>query len=80
LDDAGVVVMQVDVTLDTETERVVLHTGGSIYWAIGKALATIGAEDLVVGDTLTVNYISDGEATVKGRNAPKQYSATVTKG
>lgn len=80
-DDAGNVMKQIDVTLDTGNgKKAVLHTGGSIYYAIGRALAEIGADDLATGDTLTVTYTGDGEPTAKGRNAPKQYSATVAKG
>lgn len=74
----GKPVMQVDVVLVDGLEKAVLHTGGSIFYAIGRALANIGADDLELGDTLTVEYTADGEAT-KGRNAPKQYTATVTK-
>lgn len=78
-------IMQMDVTLaklDAEGNAipgaVVLHTGGAIYYAIGRALAEIGADDLDLGDLLTVTYTADGEAT-KGRNAPKQYEAVVIK-
>lgn len=78
-------VYQQDVTLArTDAEgnsipgAVVLHTGGNIFYAIGRALAEIGAEDLDLGDHLTVTYTGDGEAT-KGRTAPKQYTAIVVK-
>lgn len=71
---------QVDVTLDRNGSKSVLHTDGAIFYAIGRALAEIGAEDLEVGDTLAVTYTGDGEPTAKGRNAPKQYSAVVSKG
>jgi len=79
LDQDGNPVRQVDVTLDTPTGRAILHTDGAIFYAIGRALAEIGAEDLEVGDTLVVEYTGNGEPTAKGRNAPKQYKATVTK-
>lgn len=72
-------VEQVEVTLDTENGKLVLHTDGAIFYAIGRALAEIGAEDVEVGDTLTVTYTGDGEPTAKGRNAPKQYSAEIVK-
>lgn len=78
-DDDGSAITQVDVTLNTETGMVVLHTGGAIYWAIGRALAEIDAEDLEIGDSLIVEYTGDGEPTAKGRNAPKQYSAAIVK-
>lgn len=72
--------MQVDVTLDHEGAKSVLHTDGAIFYAIGRALAEIGSEDLEPGDVLTVTYTGDGEPTAKGRNAPKQYSASIQKG
>lgn len=75
----GTPVTQIDVTLDDGNSKVVLHTGGAIFYAIGRALAEIGAEDLEDGDQLSVEYTGDGEPTAKGRNAPKQYSAVVTK-
>ena len=79
-DDGTTPKTQVDVTLDRDGVKVVLHTDGAIFYSIGRALAEIGAEDLGLGDTLAVTYTGDGEPTAKGRNAPKQYSATVTKG
>jgi hypothetical protein len=80
-EDGTTPLSQVDVTLDQgDGKKVVLHTDGAIFFAIGRALAEIGAEDLDGGDTLTVTYTGDGEATAKGRNAPKQYSAVVKKG
>lgn len=80
VDDTGNVISQVDVTLETEDGQLVLHTGGAIFYAIGRALAEVGADDLEAGDTLSVTYTGDGEPTAKGRNAPKQYSAVVKKG
>ena len=77
--DDGTDKEQVEVTLDTSDGKLVLHTDGAVFYAIGRALAEIGAEDLEVGDTLTVTYTGDGTATAKGRNAPKQYSAVISK-
>lgn len=75
----GAEVEQVEVTLEQDSGvKIMLHTYGSIFYAIGRALAEIGAEDLNVGDLLTVTYTGDGEPTAKGRNAPKQYSAEIT--
>lgn len=80
-DDGTTPKMQVDVTLDQpDGSKIVLHTDGAIFYAIGRALAVIGSDDLEVGDTLTVTYTGDGEATAKGRNAPKQYTAVIVKG
>lgn len=79
LDADGAELQQVECTLDTDSGKVILHTDGAIFYAIGRALAEIGAEDLEVGDSLTVTYTGDGEPTAKGRNAPKQYSAEIVK-
>lgn len=76
-EDGMTPVKQVDVTLESEGKKVVLHTDGAIFYAIGRSLAEAGVEDLEIGDTLTVTYTGDGEPTAKGRNAPKQYSAVV---
>lgn len=78
-DDDGEVLMQVDVALNTDDGLVTLHTNGAIFFAIGRALAEIGAEDLEVGDVLSVEYTGDGVPSAKGRNAPKQYKAIVSK-
>lgn len=87
--DDGTDRMQVEVTLDVADAtkgaanpgtRNVLHTDGAVFYAIGRALAEIGADDLNVGDILTVTYTSDGEPTAKGRNAPKQYTAKIVAG
>lgn len=75
----GSVKMQLDVVLQSGDSKLVLHTGGAIFYAIGRALAEVGAEDVEAGDQLTVTYTGDGEPTAKGRNAPKQYSATIVK-
>jgi len=78
-DDDGEVLMQVDVALNGDDGLLTLHTHGAIFYAIGRALAEIGAEDLEVGDVLSVAYTGDGEPTAKGRNAPKQYKADISK-
>ncbi len=78
-DDDGNPVLQVDVTLDTEAGRVVIHDGGAIHYAIGRALAEAGLEDLETQDTLTVTYSGDGKPTQKGFNPPKQYTATISR-
>jgi|ERR1019366_9655333 hypothetical protein len=70
---------QTDVLLETSAGKVTLHTDGGISWSIGRALGELDAEDLEVGDTLQVEYSGDGEATAKGRTAPKQYTAAITK-
>lgn len=80
-EDGTTPLTQVDVTLDTgENRKITLHTDGAIFWAIGRNLAEIGSEDLEVGDRIEITYTGDGEATAKGRTAPKQYTANITKG
>jgi hypothetical protein len=69
---------QLDVTLQTEDGKVVLHTKGGIFNAIDKALADAGLDDLLTGYTLKVEYAEDGEPGPEG-NARKIYRATVTK-
>lgn len=69
---------QIDVTIETPEGKRVIHTGTSISYAIGRALIEIGSDDLEVGDSLQVSYVADGPKKA-GRNAPKQYSATVVK-
>ena len=77
MDEAGNPVTQLDVTIQQNgAGKVVLHTGGSIFYAIGRALAEAGAEDVNAGDTLTVTYVGDGPKKT-GRNAPKQYTAVI---
>lgn len=78
-EEDGSPMQQVDVGLNTDDGLICLHTGGAIFYAIGRALAEIGAEDLEVGDSLIVTYTGDGEQKTKGRNAPKQYSAIIAK-
>jgi hypothetical protein len=79
LNEDGTTKQQVDVTLETPSGKIVLHTGGAITFAIGRALGELGAEDLEPGDQLQIEYTGDGQPTAKGRNAPKQYTATITK-
>ncbi len=70
--------LQVDVTLElADGTQTVLHTAGGVYWAIGRALATVKADDLAVGDHLSVEYTGDAEPTAKGRNGAKQYTAKI---
>lgn len=78
-EDGETIKTQVDVTVETDGKKVVIHTDGAIFYAIGRALAEAGSDDLNVGDVLAITYTGDGEATAKGRNAPKQYTAAITK-
>ena len=77
--DGATPLKQIDVVIRRpEGGKLTLHTNGGIAYAIGLALAEIGAEELEPLDTLTVTYVSDG-AKKPGRNAPKQYTAEVIK-
>lgn len=59
----GLVVTQLDVTVITsEDEVTVLHTGTGIAIAIAQELEKIGADDLEVGDLLTVTYVGDEDS------------------
>lgn len=78
-DEEGNPIMQNDVTVETAGGKVVIHCKPAITYAIGRSLGEIGAEDLDEGDSLSVTYTGDGESSAKGRNAPKQYSATIVK-
>lgn len=78
VDAEGNALQQVDVTVETLEGKVTVHTNGAIYYAIGRALAEVGSEDLELGDTLTVTYTGDGPKKA-GRNAPKQYAAVIAK-
>lgn len=77
-DEAGAVIMRPDVIVETDKGIFIIHTGGGLFFALGAALAEIGATDLVKGDTLSVEYIGDGEPQ-PGLNPPKLYDVTITK-
>lgn len=69
---------QLDVTLDTDEGKLVLHTKGGVFSAIERALNKAKLDDLLTGYTLTVEYTGDGEPSTQG-NSPKVYAVTVTK-
>jgi hypothetical protein len=79
-DADGNTIPQVDVTIETDGKKVIIHTDGAIFYAIGRALAEIGADDLEPGDTLTVTYTGDGKPSAPKRNPPKQFAAVIVKG
>jgi hypothetical protein len=78
-DVRGKIVTQPDITLDAGGENVLIHAGEGIQVAIGQALAKIKADDLEVGDTLTVTY-SDEESEDGDEYQTKVYEAVVKKG
>jgi hypothetical protein len=87
--DNGDPMWQVVVTLQTEQrdpddadddgKRAIYVKGSMKYASTAKAIAdavrTAGAKTLEVGGTLAVAYTGDGEATSRGFNPPKLYSA-----
>ena len=76
----GTLIMQADVNVQTEDgEEFVIHTGTGISVAIGQALAKIGADDLHVGDSLSVTYVRDEDEGDAGINPTKLYEAVVSK-
>lgn len=72
----GSVFTQIDITLQTDTGNVVLHTGGQMFDAIDEALDKKKLENLVTGNQLTVTWSSLGELNTAGIPS-KVYSATV---
>lgn len=74
----GSLFTQLDVTLDTDAGKVVLHTGGAIFDAIADALDAVGIDDLVTGHRVAVTYIGNGPKAASSEFPPKQYSAVVT--
>lgn len=73
----GTMVTQTDVTVENDKGKSVIHTRGGVAVAIALALEKLGADDLAVGDQLSVTYESDDETD--GDFAEKVYSAVVTK-
>jgi hypothetical protein len=60
---------------DDDGERAV-YVKGNLTKAVREAVRQSGAKGLEVGGTLTVTYTGDGEASARGMNAPKLYSAS----
>lgn len=72
----GSVYTQVDITIQTESGNVVLHTGGQMFDAIDEALDKKKLENLVTGHELTVTWTGIG--ALNGAGLPsKEYTATV---
>lgn len=74
----GRMVTQADVIVENDKGKAIIHTRGGVAVAIAVALQEIGADDLNVGDTLSVTYESDDETD--GDFDEKVYSATVNGG
>jgi hypothetical protein len=76
--------MQLIVTLQTtlrddaddDGKRRIYVKGKSLTEAVREAVKKTGARGLETGGTLTVTYTGDGQATQRGFNPPKLYTAT----
>lgn len=73
----GAMVTQTDVLVETDNGKSLIHTRGGIAVAIAQALVSIKADDLEVGDQLSVTF--EAEEETDGDFSEKVYSATVTK-
>lgn len=73
----GELIMQADVVLDVDGVLTLVHTRGGIEFAIASELQTKGLPDLHVGDTLTLEYVSD-EDMGEDLSPAKVYAATIT--
>lgn len=62
---------------DDGTRRIFAR--GHMLAALKAAVKTCGQSGLIVGQTITVTYVSDGEAR-KGLAAPKQYDVLLSAG
>jgi hypothetical protein len=77
--------LPVDIITDERDPEIVnddgtrtLYIKGQMQNAIREAVRRSGAPMLNVGGVLTITYTSDGVATRKGFNAPKNYEASYT--
>jgi hypothetical protein len=85
--DDGKPMQQLQVILDTSERdpsipdddgQRALYVKGNMQKAVKEAIRKAGAPGIAVGGRLTVTYVADGEASKKGLNPPKLYSATYT--
>ncbi|MEU1122163.1 hypothetical protein ABZ371_00885 [Streptomyces sp. NPDC005899] len=67
-----------DPQLDEDDGRRRLFVKGQMKNAIADAVRAAGARGLEVGGTLAVTYSHDGQASQRGFNPPKQYTARYT--
>jgi hypothetical protein len=64
-----------DPTIEDDDGQRRLFIKGQMQQAVRDAVRTAGAARLEVGGMLAVQYASDGQATQRGFNPPKQYVA-----
>lgn len=69
---------QRDPQIDEDDGRRRLYVKGALKNAVADAVRAAGARGLEVGGHLTVTYTHDGQATQRGMNPPKQYTAQYT--
>lgn len=67
-----------DPQLDEDDGRRRIFVKGQMKNAIADAVRAAGARGLEVGGTLAVTYSHDGQASQRGFNPPKQYTARYT--
>lgn len=72
----GNVLTQTDIKLDIDGDIVIVHARTMVGLAIQEALALIGADDLHVGDHLSLTYVTDEDANEA--IPAKLYDAVVT--
>jgi hypothetical protein len=78
-DLVGTLEVQTDVVLDVNGTRTLMHTRGGISYAIAAELQRIHADDLNVGDVLTVEYTGD-EDMGEDLTPAKVFKATIKPG
>ncbi|GII63564.1 hypothetical protein Skr01_36490 [Sphaerisporangium krabiense] len=67
-----------DPEVDDDNGERTFYIKAKMLAAVREAVRRAGAKGLEVGGTLAITYTGDGEATKRGFNPPKLYSATYT--
>lgn len=78
-DVSGEVIMQADVVLDVNGVQTLVHTRGGVEFAIARELQKIGADDLRVGDYLSITY-TDTEDMGESLDPAKVYEVKIVPG
>jgi hypothetical protein len=64
-----------DPSIDNDTGKRRVFVKGQMLTAVKEAIRQAGAKSIEVGDTLAIQYKSDGEPPKAGFHAPKIYAA-----
>lgn len=67
-----------DPAIDQDNGERTFYIKAKMLAAVREAVRRSGAKGLEVGGTLSITYTGDGEATKRGFNPPKLYSASYT--